>query len=318
MSPKCPMNSDTSTDGVDSIEEQMFAKLDPRNYAIACLDVLGQNRAFSAAPQLMTSPADLRAYLPVLQRTFMAVRTLRMFMTRCAQQMGDTGSQQSNYASDQYFRFNLGAFSFADTLVMYVELNPSRAAQTAVCSLLQACSLAMLVSLGIRNPLRGGVDVGWASRVEKEGAELYGPGLNRAHCLESRIADYPRIVVGRGVQHLMETGLETEFNRAARDVQALLAGVCQELLYTDDDGELALDYLGRYSARHFGHVAVESGLTGRDVVSQGYAFLLEQGRIYHDASDIKLAGRYAKAVAYYRSRLPFWELNSDPDAHKHE
>ncbi|MCX6841546.1 MAG: hypothetical protein NTX53_04590 [candidate division WOR-3 bacterium] len=307
--PRNPDDSGTSTDGADLIKQQMFAKLDPRNYAIACLDVLGQNRAFSELPQLLTSPSDLRAHLPVLRQTFVTVRTLRMTITGIANQMGNADNERSNDASDEYFHFDLGSFSFADTLVAYVELSTSPAARTAVCSLLQACAFAMQMSMGIHSPLRGGIDLGWASPVEPGSQELYGPGLNRAHYLESRIAEYPRIVVGPSVREFVETGTTTESDPTARSVATALAGLCREMLYIDDDGKLALDYIGRYAAEHCSHAATESGFTGRDAVSRGYSFLLEREKAFADAGDEKLAARYAKTVNYYRSRLSFWGLD---------
>jgi hypothetical protein len=231
-----------------------------------------------------------------------------MTITSMAKLVGSAKRERSKDPSDPYFQFDLGTFSFADTLVAYVELSSSPAARTAVCSLMQVCAATMLTSIAMRIPLRGGLDIGWASRVEKGGAELYGPGLNCAHYIESRIAEYPRIVVGPGVQRFVEAGSVIEPDPTARDVATALAGLCNELLYTDDDGKLALDYLCRQAAEYASRLATESGFTGRDAVSRGYSFLLDQRKVFEDAGNKKLAARYAKAIEYYRSRLSFWGL----------
>ena len=43
-------------------------------------------------------------------------------------------------------------------------------------------------------PLRGGIDVGLGLEITAD--EVYGPALERAHYLESRLADYPCVLVG--------------------------------------------------------------------------------------------------------------------------
>src|SRR5438045_4043107 len=52
----------------------------------------------------------------------------------------------------------------------------------------------MLTSLAWGHPIRVGLDVG--TGVEVERGQLYGPAVVKAYELESRAAEYPRVIVG--------------------------------------------------------------------------------------------------------------------------
>lgn len=57
-----------------------------------------------------------------------------------------------------------------------------------------ACCMLHLLALSLKRPIRGGIDVGLG--IDLTDDEVYGPVLERAHFLESKVADYPRIVLG--------------------------------------------------------------------------------------------------------------------------
>lgn len=91
----------------------------------------------------------------------------------------------------------------------------------------------LIVDEGI--PIRGGVTVG---KLVKSWGQLYGPAIVRAYELESKIAKYPRIVVGKEVfeELAMNSGLWV--HDRTTDQEAV-----RSLLRQDDDGELFIDYL---------------------------------------------------------------------------
>jgi hypothetical protein len=43
-------------------------------------------------------------------------------------------------------------------------------------------------------PIRGGIELGLAMDIDND--DIYGPALARAYTLESKVAQYPRIVIG--------------------------------------------------------------------------------------------------------------------------
>jgi hypothetical protein len=83
--------------------------------------------------------------------------------------------------------------------------------------------------------IRGGVTVG---NIVKSYGQLFGPAVVRAYELESKIAIYPRIVVGEEVFEELENNRGLWMHDKRDEKQAV-----RNLLRTGDDGELYVDYL---------------------------------------------------------------------------
>ena len=96
--------------------------------------------------------------------------------------------------------------------------------------------------------------------------EIYGPALSRAYALESKIANYPRVVVGEELikyLNLIRT-LNKNSGLSANDrVNALAAEKSIELLTEDDDGYIIVDYLGSYIRNVF----------PKEIVGKAYDFI---------------------------------------------
>jgi hypothetical protein len=100
-----------------------------------------------------------------------------------------------------------------------------------------------LTGLGKKNPIRGGLDVAWG--VELRNNELYGCVVSRAYNLESRIAQYPRIVVGENLSGYLLACSNDDGKDEYAQFNRKLAVVCMELLDKDSDGAMIINYLGR-------------------------------------------------------------------------
>jgi hypothetical protein len=83
--------------------------------------------------------------------------------------------------------------------------------------------------------IRGGVTVG---KLVKSWGQLFGPAIIRAYELESKIAKYPRIVVGKEVFDELAANAGLWVRDPKTDQKAV-----RGLLRKDDDGELFIDYL---------------------------------------------------------------------------
>jgi len=83
--------------------------------------------------------------------------------------------------------------------------------------------------------IRGGVTVG---KIAKSYGQLYGPAVVRAYELESQIARYPRIIVGREVFE----ELDDNAGLWVHDHDTEIEGV-HSLLREGDDGQFYVDYL---------------------------------------------------------------------------
>src|SRR5258708_6128572 len=83
--------------------------------------------------------------------------------------------------------------------------------------------------------LRGGITIG---NVARSYGQLFGPAVVRAYDIESKIARFPRIVVGGEVLDALNTDSSLWVHDQETDVQAVKA-----LLRRDCDGEFFVDYL---------------------------------------------------------------------------
>jgi hypothetical protein len=83
--------------------------------------------------------------------------------------------------------------------------------------------------------IRGGITVG---DVARSYGQLFGPAVVRAYDLESKVARFPRIVVGEEVLHELSTNPSLWVHDRDTDLKAV-----NILLRKDSDGEYFVDYL---------------------------------------------------------------------------
>lgn len=146
--------------------------------------------------------------------------------------------------------------------------------------------------------MRGGIDLGVGLEISK--GEFYGSALARAYTLESKVASYPRIVVGQElVTYLTLTAQQNPidiYSQANRDA----AKICLDLLATDDDGCIFLDFLGAGSKEHM------TNALPPEVVELCHHFVCNELNRHEQEKDKKLIQRYNKLKAYVESRLSLW------------
>jgi hypothetical protein len=160
----------------------------------------------------------------------------------------------------------------------------------------------MLTSLASEHPLRGGIDVGLATEIGP--GEIYGTALERAYLLESKVAQYPRIVIGDELWKYLNSAL-AEFGEDKTPVAKAIPAIIQKimgLIATDTDGKRILDYLGAG--------VVENSAPGdkESMVQPAYEFVLaEQNRLIGEGN-AELIERYASFRSYFESRLSLWSI----------
>ena len=193
-------------------------------------------------------------------------------------------------------RFSDGLFVFT-SLAKTKEFSPI----CSVFSLLSACGSIMFTTLAGGLPIRGGLDVG--AGMEMNENELYGPVVARAYELESEIAQYPRIVVGKQcLQYLeeccrqKEKGIKPEYEKA-------MAVTCQELLMEDCDGSTIVDFLGE-GFRH--HIAYNIPL---EDFYKAYTYVNDQLGIHEKDRNDKLSARYSQLLKYFKKSRRIWSEN---------
>lgn len=133
--------------------------------------------------------------------------------------------------SEEYINFS--DLSIISIPVRKTSLLPPRGALYLQIMRMVHAQAILLAEEGI--VIRGGITVG---DIVKSYGQLFGPAIIRAYELESKVADNPRIVVGKEVfkELAVNPGLWVH------DRQSEQQGV-RELLREDDDGEFFIDYL---------------------------------------------------------------------------
>lgn len=158
------------------------------------------------------------------------------------------------------------------------------------------CSV-YLTMLAIGHPIRGGIDIGPCLSLSEN--EVYGAALERAYCIESNIADYPRIVIGDGLyNYLNEIKYQNE-NTIPGQLAKMYADNCLKLLKRDYDNCLTLDYLGEEVIKILNFYN-NSEMPIWKVFLKAKEFI-NRKLIEFNKKDKKLYKRYSKVMKYMKS-----------------
>jgi hypothetical protein len=186
---------------------------------------------------------------------------------------------------------------FSDSFIMTASLrgdDDNCTGMSAAFGTIGACCMLPLVALSMKRPIRGGFDVGLGLEIATD--EIYGPALERAHYLESRVADYPRVLVGDELwKYLNEVEAQpatTQFGKVA----AKLASLSKGFITTDTDGHLMLDFLGQKVAKNLGPDQ------WRELHKNAGDYITEQEKAAQAEKDEKMISRYVKLRTYFESR----------------
>ncbi len=278
-------------------------------HLVALLDVQGQSERFRGL-QLPKNPEDEAAVAEVLRQTAGFVLDLRQAFDEQFASFEAGATSMMKRHTEQPMRPKFVGFS--DSFVASVPLRNDSGDLlpiVRVFSALSASAVVMLMCLASKHPLRGGIDVGLATEIGPQ--EIYGAALGSAHLLESKKAEYPRIVIGDELWRYFSREL-ARFQGQSTPVAQALAAITERmmgLIATDTDGKRILDYLGPTMLQHAG-----PGGGQKDVlVRRAYDFVLAEQKRIGEGKNAKLVARYEALRRYVESRLALWgiELRKD-------
>lgn len=276
-------------------------------YMIACFDVLGQSGKLL---EMARQPPDSKAKaVESLRETAGVVLRIRDHFKQFFE--ADTEFSASLPPDVRKYLFDhtkprLIQWGFSDTYIVAIPITNDDKVSATVAGIyrtLCAASTMWLISLGEGNPLRGGIEIGLA--IDIEPTEVYGPALVEAHRLESKVADYPRIVVGREcVRFLRQTSRDArklpEFKDDNRRAAAKYASTCLRMLREIEAEHAMLDSLGDdYLA-----IAIEQT---RAIFPRAIEQVDAQLRQARNSKDCKLIRRYEKLSRYFRENSAKWK-----------
>jgi hypothetical protein len=285
-------------------------------YVVCVIDLLGQKDKLKGWVTLPTDGQMTPSFQKALKDTIGGV----LRFNESFNNFFEASKQPTHYSAfinanmngkdrDLYHRLKddkLGMFQFSDTYVFYAPLATSNGELSVlpVYSILTACCMAMLLSLAAKIPLRGGIHIGTGIKIPE--LSFYGPALAKAHELESKEAQYPRVVVSDEVfKFVQHTPLPTGSSVNDRWIIKIL-NHCQEMLAIDGyDGKPFVDWLGT------GHRKINGDSMDFKVLKSAYEFVGQTAEEFEkrfkttkDPNCEKLSKRYSVLYSYLCARLP--------------
>lgn len=152
-------------------------------------------------------------------------------------------------------------------------------------------------------PLRGGLELGWG--IEFKGS-MFGNAFAEAYALESKIAKYPRIMIGKKLTEYLNNFVKAEFeylgikNVVNHDILTakIFAKKCLDLIGEDSNGDNYVDYL---NPKFIGNLNKETYDSAHEFVRNTYHTFSQENQSKSDSE--KLAARYKELLDYFDSHL---------------
>jgi len=280
-------------------------------YLVACVDLLGHSNELAKMTGLpvLGDEKAREAFLQQLKSTYGRVNTLHQSFKSFFETKPENDGR---WVYTQIFpTIQIRTERFMDTVFIYLplmETGNNTAPVSNIYRALTSCASVFLVWLSEGMPVRGGIDIGVA--FEPRENEIYGPAVMRAYHLESRVAQYPRIVVGQELLNYLKSKSEATDEDPVTRLNKASADLCFKLLVTDLDGLVALDYLGQEMRNGAG-----KDLTA--IFENAQRFVLAESEKQQHEKNTKLAIRYTMLRSYFASRQALWQVNAAHDE-KHE
>jgi len=286
-------------------------------YIVAFLDVMGQKAEFRDLRSFPTTEEAQGKVIQALKNTVGFIEKFREGLTG----FFDSYSKPTQIASripaehmDTFRRMchpRITLQGFADSAIIFCPFvvggSPADACGilSAAYGILVAIGVMTLVSLFGKHAVRGGIEV--APAVEAFPGEVYGPALNEAYRLESSVAVYPRILLGKGFMDYLHSMAKVPQTDIYGQFSAHMAATCLGMLAQDVDGYPFLDYLGgeflRLAGEVEGMVVQGRDIKMADLLKGAYNHVTAQQKKWQQEGNSKLAFRYLALSRYFEARL---------------
>jgi hypothetical protein len=276
-------------------------------YCVAFLDILGQRRKLL---QLAPVPTKDDETTRLLSETAGNVIRLRRRLAACFEAFGKPTLYLSMLPPDARERIlnarqSLRSRSIGDSIIMEISFlgdEDGCASMIGVYGCIASCCFLHLVGLSTKCPIRGGIDMGLGINISERGdPEVYGPVLGNAYNLESKLADYPRILVSNELIGYLEQTAGLPQTTPLGKLANYLAAECKQFITIDTDGKPMLDFLGQ-------KMATLSTLEERQYqFSRINECIAEQKQMAQSENDSQLLIRYDRLAAYVEKRSALWK-----------
>lgn len=279
------------------------------NYCVAFVDLLGQKEALKDQGLLKQpeTEEEKKVFHDILRNSIGAILKLQMRaeeMLKPILHQNRDSLRRAKLAPEQQVMWDkmnqthITTQRWSDGLVSFSCLGNKdvKCQVNGVFGIFGLAGSLCLLGLASGQPLRGGIEIAWG--IELHPKELYGPAVARPYELESKIAQYPRIIIGPETVRFLETHAANLAQDVFSQTDRELASLCLKMLLQDADGHWLLHYLGetfQSAVTHSQHV---------DLYNMARKFALEQFLRFRAKQDTKLAFRYANLLQYFDAHPP--------------
>ena len=301
-----PANKNLSINPIPTKDEEYTY----RYYLVAFLDILGQREKLRQIKSLPTDEKEFEKFINLVRETQGTVLKFRKtflkffkgFFKKRPIPENLTEDQKTNYLEIKQRAEKLKPVlnTFSDTVVIYVQLSDENGIIQAdgILSSILAIAGCFHVLMSGGNIFRGGLEIGLACRIGQN--EIYGPALIRAYDLESKIAKYPRIVLGEDLVDFLQVTSQLSDPDIQSSINKAIAQKCLDLIMIDGDGRYAIDYLGK---------EFRDMVKGNfpDLFNTFVNFLEKAYGEINRKKDTKLYLRYLCLEDYFQKRIELWQ-----------
>lgn len=277
------------------------------NYCVGFLDLLGQKAALEGqtiVPAFQTAEQQ-DEFLRIAQSS---VGNIAWLQDRASQFL--EGYKKPADFVDQLNAEELAQYQemkrarsiqqrWSDGLVVFHSLAAERwkCPTSAIAEIFHVSGLLCLLGMAENRPIRGAIETGWA--IELHPGELSGAAVANAYTLESHVAQYPRIVVGKTTVDMLKSYLDepVALGDKLQGFNKTVAGLCLSHTAVDSDGEVIVDYLGESFEQA---VLLNERASLFDVGRRNVATQLAKHRQHQNE---KLIGRYERLSEYYERNV---------------
>jgi hypothetical protein len=282
-----------------------------RYYLVAFLDILGQREKLRKITLLPRSEEDFQKVRETMGTVLTFRELFAKFLEGFKRKRGlphDLSPAQEISLDDLKKRaeeVQPKIQSVSDTIIIYVPLSDENKivhldGMLPTLLAIAACFLSLMAKGSL---FRGGIDIGIG--VEIDDRDIYGPALVSAYDLESKVAKYPRIVMGDKFVEFLYSNIQKPETDAQSQINRQLAMFCRDLLLIDGDGRFILDYLGEK------YRDMAKQILTFDLPSKAKAFFEREMEKVKDDKDSKLYIYYNCLAVYFEEKLHLWEKGED-------
>jgi hypothetical protein len=290
------------------------------NYAVVWLDILGQKNSLNRFPKILRPGMNSDLLQPSLEETYRKVsdtrNTIRQFFQAVNNEAHDDGNneipKEIRMILEQMEFPEIKIVFFGDAVIIYSKLTneSGRFSSGSIYAMIYGCALSLLVGFSRGIALRGAIEIGIGADWPEFG--MYGSALFGAYELESTIAGYPRVVLGKElIDFLSEYKNNSSVDPVWKNNQQL-ANKCFSIMCEDRDGRPIVDFLSPNMPTIIEHSMQDSSFKYlKTLVKEGFQFVKKEYTYRKQKKDTKLAWRYSALLDYYTSRLHGWDLSDD-------